>query len=63
MSDTTQQALNTVKREEENNAIDTSNQADQAAQSGNYDDANRAANESEQHATNASNLDEVTGGD
>ncbi|KAJ4129287.1 hypothetical protein NW768_007823 [Fusarium equiseti] len=61
MSDKTIQALNVVQREEENNATETSNQADTAAASGNYAGANQAADKSEEHATNASNIGAATG--
>ena len=61
MSDKTIQALDVVQREEENNATATSNQADTAAASGNYKEANKAADKSEEHATNASNIGAATG--
>ncbi|KAJ4004735.1 hypothetical protein NW752_009601 [Fusarium irregulare] len=61
MSDKTVQALDVVQREEENNATATSNQADTAAASGNYAEANKAADKSEEHAANASNIGAATG--
>jgi len=48
MSDKTIQALDVVQWEEENNATETSNQADTAAVSGNYAEANKAADKSEE---------------
>lgn len=54
-----QDALDIVQREEENNANHSSGEADRAAASGDYDGANNAANESEEHAENASNLQEA----
>lgn len=54
-----EQALDIVQREEENNAMEASADADRAAANGNYDDANIAADESEEHAQNASNLEEA----
>lgn len=54
-----QQALDIVQREEENNAMSSSNEADRAAASGDYDTANNAADQSDEHARNASNLEEV----
>jgi hypothetical protein len=61
MSDKTIQVLDVVQREEENNATATSNQADTAAASGDYAKANKAADMSEEHATNASNIGAATG--
>ena len=58
MSDTTRDALDIVQREEGNNAMDSSADADSWASSGDYDAANEAADESEEHSTNASNLEE-----
>lgn len=61
MSDKTRAALDIVQREEENNAMAASDEADAHAHSGNWDGANEAANESEEAANNASNLEEATG--
>ncbi|KAM7216526.1 hypothetical protein V8F06_008054 [Rhypophila decipiens] len=54
-----EQALRIVQREEENNAMEASADADHAAANGDYDGANVAADESEEHARNASNLEEA----
>lgn len=54
-----EQALDIVQWEEENNAMEASADADKAAANGDYDGANVAADESAEHAQNASNLEEV----
>ncbi|KAM0244093.1 hypothetical protein ACHAP5_006575 [Fusarium lateritium] len=61
MSETTLKGLDVVQREEENNATDASNEADTAASSGNYKEANKAADKSEEHSTNATNIGQATG--
>lgn len=55
-------ALKTVQREEEYHANDASKAADSAAAAGDWDAANRAADESEQAAVNASNVEEANSG-
>lgn len=45
---------------EEINAMDCSEEADQAAASGDWRTANRAADQSEEHATNAENIAKAT---
>ncbi|KAL4728315.1 hypothetical protein ACLX1H_005058 [Fusarium chlamydosporum] len=57
MSESAVKALEVVKREEEYNAAATSRQADTAAASGNYKEANKAADKSEEHANNATNIE------
>lgn len=54
-----EKALNIVQWEEENNAMAASAEADEAAANGDYNGANIAADESAEHAQNASNLEEV----
>lgn len=61
MSESAVKALEVVKREEDYNAAATSRQADTAAASGNYKEANKAADKSEEHANNATNIGAVTG--
>lgn len=61
MSEATLKGLGVVKWEEENNATAKSNEADAAAPSGNYKEANKAADKSEEHSTNATNIGIATG--
>ncbi|RFN46258.1 hypothetical protein FIE12Z_9493 [Fusarium flagelliforme] len=61
MSDKTIQAPDVVQREEENNVTATSNQADTAAAFGNYAEANKETDKSEEHTINASNIGAATG--
>ena len=60
MSDTIRKALDIVQREEENNAMEASSNADRYASSREYGAANQAADKSEEAATNASNLEKAT---
>ncbi|SPJ88787.1 uncharacterized protein FTOL_12681 [Fusarium torulosum] len=61
MSEATLKGLDVVQREEEYNATAKSNEADTAASSGNYQEANKAADKSEEHSTNATNIGKTTG--
>lgn len=59
MSGNTQAALDIVQREEENNAMEANTAADQAAAGGDYNGANRAANDADDAYNNATNLEEA----
>ncbi|KAH9872924.1 hypothetical protein J1614_005319 [Plenodomus biglobosus] len=65
MSDQDRKAsvLQIVQREEENNAMGASSEADEAAAGGDYHNANVAADGSEQHAQNAVNIGGALGDD